>query len=144
LLTAKFLKRGDPFFLKAALKHFQFLETEYQLEINGVAEAYETVIIYENETVKLQIVFSLPEAPFIVFQQKENNKIKKEIRYKPSGRETINLIKEYNNYRDSCAFEVWHKKLRKGDFTQLIEDILDNLSSELKINPNLLQKSFEV
>lgn len=33
------LKRGDPVFPKAALKRFQFLETEYQLEVNGVAEA---------------------------------------------------------------------------------------------------------
>jgi hypothetical protein len=132
MITSKFFKRGNPVFVGPALTYFKFLEREYFLNADGIAESYETIINYENDIIRLQIVFSLPEAPFVVFQLKSDKRIKKEHRYKPTEKKTNSLIKEYNKYRDSCSFDEWHKKLREGDFNQLIDDILFNLSSELR------------
>jgi hypothetical protein len=134
VITTNFLKTGNPAFIGPALTHFNFLETDYFLNTTGIAEASETIICYENDDIKLQVVFALPEAPFVVMQRIANKRIKKQLRYKPIDKETKRLIKEYNKLRDLCSFDDWHKKLHKGDFNSLIDEIIRHLSAELRNN----------
>ena len=132
MLTAEFIKTGEPTFLNPAILHLNFLVEEYHFEASGFAEAYETVITYEKGDIRINVVFAIPEAPFVVMQKIVGNKIVKEIRYKPMTKEIKLLLKEYNNFRDTFPLEKWHKKLRKGEFNQLLDGILTCLAKELR------------
>jgi len=134
MITASFLKTGNSAFIVPALRHFKYLETDYFFSATGIAESSETIICYENDDIKLQVIFALPEAPFVVVQKIEKKRIKKQVRYKPIDKETKRLIIEYNKYRDLCSFDDWHKKLRRGDFNSLIDEILRHLSVEVRNN----------
>ncbi len=129
MLTAEFIKTGEPTFLNPAILHLNFLVEEYHFEARGFAEAYETVITYERDDIRINVVFAIPEAPFAVMQKIAGKKIVKEVRYKPTTTEIKLLLKEYNNYRDTFPLEKWHKKLRKGE---LLDGILTCLAKELR------------
>ncbi len=127
-----FKQNADPDFVDPVLISFNYLENEYGLKVSGMAAGPETVISYEDESIRINVIYTIDQSPFVNIQRIEGNRIKKEYRYKPNNEDVICAIREYENSRDITPLEEWFEQIQRGAYAELLRNIVEGLARDIK------------
>lgn len=140
----EFLPEADRSFASPCLKHFAFLQQDCGCAVSGCAISYETVIRYQKDRVRIEVMFAIPEIPFVTIEEVVDGESKRRRRHtlRKTGA-AKQLIGAFEKHREKTPLKTWCNQLESGEFDEMFDALLAELARGIKpIASRVLQGDF--